>query len=199
MAIIYTYPIATPQASDILLGTEKDATLRNPTKNFLVSDIADYIISTFGGTNLQVPIFLDELRPDGTTVTTLTNSIMKQDASPGGAKLTVAGNLEVTGDLDLDSGLKDSTGSTGAANQVLTSTGAGKTAWATSPGAGTGSFPNASALVWTIDHAGTWGPYPSVTVVNNNDIVLYGEVEYKSTTQLTITFSAAFAGTAYLN
>ena len=69
----------------------------------------------------------------------------------------------------------------------------------TEDGGGTGIFPNASALVWTIDHAGKWGPYPSVTVINNNDIVINGEVEYKSTTQLTITFSATFAGTAYLN
>ena len=65
--------------------------------------------------------------------------------------------------------------------------------------AGTGVFPNASALVWTVNHAGKWGPYPSVTVVNNNDIVIFGEVEYITTTQLTITFSATFAGTAYLN
>ena len=69
----------------------------------------------------------------------------------------------------------------------------------TEDGGGTGIFPNASALVWTVDHAGKWGPYPSVTVINNNDIVINVEVEYKSTTQLTITFSATFAGTAYLN
>ena len=35
MAIIYTYPTVFPEADDILLGTEKNATLRNPTKNFL--------------------------------------------------------------------------------------------------------------------------------------------------------------------
>ena len=46
---------------------------------------------------------------------------------------------------------------------------------------------------------GEWGPYPSVTVINNNDVVLFGEVEYLSTTQLKRTFSATFAGTAYLN
>jgi len=199
MAIIYTYPTATPQASDILLGTEKDATLRNPTKNFLVSAIADYIIGTFGGTSLSVPIFLDETRPDGTIVTTLTDSIMTQDASPAGTTLTITGDLEITGELDLDAGLRDSTGSTGTVNQVLTSTGGGATVWAVAAGAGTGEFPNISALVWTVNHAGTWGPYPSVTVVNNNDIVIFGEVEYITTTQLTITFSATFAGTAYLN
>ena len=34
---------------------------------------------------------------------------------------------------------------------------------------------------------------------NNNDIEQIGEVEYLSTTQLQITFSATFAGKAYLN
>jgi len=197
MAIIYTYPTATPQASDILLGTEKDATLRNPTKNFLVSAIADYIIGTFGGTSLNVPIFLDETRPDGTIVTTLTDSIMAQDASPAGTTLTITGNLSVTGTYI------DSTASAGTATQQSTSTGAG-TVWNDQ----TGQCPNGSALVWTVNHAGTWGPYPSVTVINNNDIVtvinnndivIFGEVEYITTTQLTITFSATFAGTAYLN
>jgi hypothetical protein len=188
MAIIYTYPTATPQASDILIGTDKDATLRNPTKNFLISDIADYIINTFSGTSLSVPIFLDETRPDGSIVTTLTDSIMAQDASPAGTTLTITGNISVTGTYT------DSAGSTGTATQQLTSTGAA-TAWNDQ----TGQFPNVSALVWTVNHAGTWGPYPSVTVINNNDIVMFGEVEYISTTQLTITFSATFAGTAYLN
>ena len=188
MAIIYTYPTATPQASDILIGTDKNASLRNPTKNFLISDIADYIINTFGGTSLQVPIFLDETRPDGSIVTTLTNSIMAQDASPGGTTLTITGNLSVTGEY------RDSSGTAGTNKQQLTSTGTG-TAWKDQ----TGVFPNVSALVWTITHNGDWGPYPSVTVINNNDVVLFGEVEYLSTTQLKITFSATFAGTAYLN
>lgn len=193
MAIIYTYPTVFPEANDILLGTEKDATLRNPTKNFLVKDLAAYIITSFGGTSLDVPIFIDVTDPStGLTVTQLTNSIMSQNASPGGTMLTIAGNLSVTGTYT------DSTGSVGTAGQVLSST-ATSTAWIDAPGAGTGIFPNASALVWTINHAGTWGPYPSVTVINNNNIVLYGEVKYITTTQLTITFSATFAGTAYLN
>ena len=193
MAIIYTYPTVFPEANDILLGTEKDATLRNPTKNFLVKDLASYIITSFGGTSLDVPIFIDVTDPStGLTTTQLTDSIMSQNASPGGTMLTIAGNLSVTGTYT------DSTGSVGTAGQVLSST-ATSTAWIDAPGAGTGIFPNASALVWTINHAGTWGPYPSVTVINNNNIVLYGEVKYITTTQLTITFSATFAGTAYLN
>ena len=200
MAIIYTYPTVIPEATDILLGTETNATLRQPTRNFKISELAKFIIDSVDGTNLKVPLFFDVTDPiTGLTQTTLVDSIMSQDVNPAGTTLTVTGNLEITGTLEIDGGLQDSTGSTGTANQVLTSTGAGKTAWATSPGASTGIFPNASALVWTITHNGEWGPYPSVTVINNNDVVLFGEVEYLSTTQLKITFSATFAGTAYLN
>ena len=193
MAIIYTYPTVFPEANDILLGTEKNATLRNPTKNFLVSDLARYIINTFNGTSLKIPVFLDTTDPiTGITYSELKDSIISQDALPGGSQITIAGTIQATG------AIKDSSGSTGTAGQILSSTGT-KTAWITNPGAGTGIFPNASALVWTINHNGTWGPYPSVTVVNNNDIEQFGEVEYLSNTQLKITFSATFAGTAYLN
>ena len=58
MAIIYTYPTVIPEASDILLGTEQNATLRKPTKNFKISDIAKYIIDSVNGTDLTVPIGL---------------------------------------------------------------------------------------------------------------------------------------------
>ena len=193
MAIIYTYPTVFPEATDILLGTEKNATLRNPTKNFLVSDLARYIINTFNGTTLKIPLFFDTTDPiTGITYSELKDSIISQDAFPGGSQITVTGTLQATG------AIKDSTGSTGTNGQVLSSTGT-QTAWVDPAGAGTGVFPNASATIWTINHNGQWGPYPSVTVVNNNDIEMFGEVEYISNTQLQITFSATFAGKAYLN
>ena len=193
MAIIYTYPTVFPEADDILLGTEKNATLRNPTKNFKVSDLASYIITTFGGTNLKVPLFFDVTDPlTGKVTTQLRDTIITQDAYPGGSQITIAGTLQATGPI------KDSAGNTGTNGQILSSTGTG-TSWIDQTGAGTGVFPNISALVWNITHNGTWGPYPAVTVVNNNDIEHFGEVEYLSTTQLRITFTATFAGKAYLN
>ena len=146
MAIIYTYPTVIPEASDILLGTEKEASLRNPTKNFLISDIAKVIISTFNGTSKVIPVFLDVTDPvTGKTTSELRDLIISQDAVPGGTQITIAGTLAVTG------AIKDSAGNTGNAGQVLSSTGAG-TSWITNPGAGTGVFPNVSALVWTITH-----------------------------------------------
>lgn len=53
------------------------------------------------------------------------------------------------------------------------------------------------ATTWSIFH--NLGKYPSVSVVDsaNNEVV--GDVQYNSANQVTITFSAAFSGKAYLN
>lgn len=50
---------------------------------------------------------------------------------------------------------------------------------------------------WTINH--NLNKFPSVSVVNNNNVLLYGEVTYTDLNNLTINFSAGFAGKAYLN
>ena len=192
MAIIYTYNTALPALDDILLGTEKDATLRNPTKNFKISDLAKFIIDSVNGTTLTVPLFFDVTDPlTGLTSTTLADSILKQDANPNGTTLTVAGTISVTG------AFKASDGKTGTNNQVLTSTGTGTT-WAL-VSASTEIIPFQNVDVVTANHTGALGTFPSVTVVNPNNIVVLGEVRYITTTQLTITFSSAQTGNVYLN
>ena len=192
MAIIYTYNTALPALDDILLGTEKDATLRNPTKNFKIGDLAKFIIDSQTGTNLSIPLFFDVADPiTGLVQTTLVDSIMTQDANPNGTTLTIAGNISITGTL------ADSTGATGTANQVLTSTVTG-TAWAL-VSASTEIIPFNNVAVVTANHTGALGTFPSITVVNNNNIVLYGEVRYITTTQITVTFASPQTGTLYLN
>jgi len=49
---------------------------------------------------------------------------------------------------------------------------------------------------WTITH--TLGGNPSVMVVDSSNTVVYGEIQYLSSTQVQILFSAAFSGFAYL-
>jgi hypothetical protein len=49
---------------------------------------------------------------------------------------------------------------------------------------------------WTITHA--LGGNPSVMVVDSSNTVVYGEIQYLSSTQVRIIFSAAFSGFAYL-
>ena len=192
MAIIYTYNTVLPALDDILLGTEKDATLRNPTKNFKVSDLAKFIIDSVNGTNLTVPLFFDVTDPiTGLTSTTLADSILTQNANPGGTILTVTGNLYVTG------ALRDSTNKPGALGEVLKSTVTG-TEWGLVSGS-TEVIPFNNVATITATHTGALGNFPSITVVNNNNIVIYGEIAYVSTTQLTVTFASAQTGKLYLN
>jgi len=54
-----------------------------------------------------------------------------------------------------------------------------------------------SAAVWTITH--NLGKRPSISVVDSAGTNVIGEVNHTNNNELTITFSAAFKGTAYLN
>ena len=192
MAIIYTYNTVLPGASDILLGTEVGATLRNPTKNFNIGDIARFIIDSVSGTTLTLPLFFDITNAaTGLTQTTLVDSIMTQDVNPNGTTLTVAGTISVTG------AFRASDGKPGAQGQVLKSTVTGTEWGAVNSTTEVINFNNV-ALV-TANHTGALGTFPSVTVVNNNNIVLFGEVRYITTTQITITFATPQSGNVYLN
>lgn len=54
-----------------------------------------------------------------------------------------------------------------------------------------------AASVWTIAHG--LGRHPSVTVVDSSGRSVYGDVNYTDSNTLVVSFSAAFAGNAYLN
>jgi hypothetical protein len=53
------------------------------------------------------------------------------------------------------------------------------------------------STTWNIQH--NLNKFPSVSVVNNNNVLMYGETAYIDKNNLTITFSASFSGKAYLN
>ena len=53
------------------------------------------------------------------------------------------------------------------------------------------------ATTWSIQH--NLGKFPSVSVVNNNNTIMYGNTTYTDNNNLTINFSAGFSGKAYLN
>ena len=53
-----------------------------------------------------------------------------------------------------------------------------------------------AAASWPITHA--LGGRPQVTVVDTSDTVVVGDVTYTSDTQLSVSFTAAFSGKAYL-
>jgi hypothetical protein len=50
---------------------------------------------------------------------------------------------------------------------------------------------------WVVNH--NLGKYCSVTIVDNNDDVVIGEIHYNSVDRVTLTFTAAFSGKAFFN
>lgn len=56
---------------------------------------------------------------------------------------------------------------------------------------------NTAAASWVIVH--NLGKYPSVTVCDSSGHAVIGDVQYDSLNQLTLNFSAPFAGSANLN
>ena len=56
---------------------------------------------------------------------------------------------------------------------------------------------NTSSSVWVIPH--NLNKFPSVTVVDSAGTIIIGEIDYTNINNVTLTFSAAFSGVAYLN
>lgn len=56
---------------------------------------------------------------------------------------------------------------------------------------------NMPATQWVITH--NLGKHPSVTVVDSAGSVVEGEIQHDSLNQVTLTFSALFGGSAFLN
>ena len=53
------------------------------------------------------------------------------------------------------------------------------------------------ATTWTITH--NLNKFPSINVVNINNVVMYGDVTYIDNNNMKVDFSASFSGKAYLN
>lgn len=55
----------------------------------------------------------------------------------------------------------------------------------------------AANISWTIIH--NLGKWPSVTIVDDGNNLVYGDVQYISNNELKVSFTGAFSGKAYLN
>jgi hypothetical protein len=103
MAIIYSYPITTPQDSDLfIISRVPDDPDEISNFSVGVGTIAEYIIDKLIDPNafdFQIPVF----NQGGNRIT---GSIMSQDSSPSngvaGTKITIAGNTTTTGNVQID-------------------------------------------------------------------------------------------------
>ena len=89
MAIIYSYPKATPTASDLLIGTlTSDASGENPTKSFSISDIIGLVPAAgTGGTVTRVKLintdgFVTITNPEVTTAGDITVDLTNNGGTP---------------------------------------------------------------------------------------------------------------------
>ena len=103
-----------------------------------------------------------------------------------------ASNAHITGSI------YDSNNSSGTAGQILSSK-VTETEWIDVPSTDkTYIYIQASpSTTWNINH--NLDKFPSVSVVNINNVLLYGQVTYVDSNNITIEFSAGFSGKAYMN
>jgi hypothetical protein len=90
----------------------------------------------------------------------------------------------------------------GTATQVLSKINSDdfNTQWVNASGAGDIHYEydqSIAAATWNINHS--LGKFPSVSIVDTSGDLVRGQINYIDNNSLTITFSAAFAGKAYLN
>ena len=175
MAIIYTYPeLTTLQGSDLLLISDTSAS--NATKSVTLTNIAAFLAAGGTGTTDTLTMWVDG--PAGL----IGDSLIAQDA--GATTVTITG----------------ATVSTGQVTIPLTPVAATDAASKGYVDAEVATFIFTQAIpaaTWVITHS--LNKFPSVSVVDTADTSGFGAVEYNSANQLTITFSGAFAGKAYLN
>jgi len=101
-------------------------------------------------------------------------------------------------DVEVKKNVVDSSGSSGSAGDVLTTTGT-TIAWV-NPTIASSTYTHTQAqseAVWTITH--NLHRKPSVTIVTSTEAVVIGDVFYTSDDRLTVTLSYANSGKAYLN
>ena len=181
MAIIYTYPqLTTLQESDLLLISDTSA--NNSTKSVTLANIAAFLGTGGTGSTNTLTRWTDG--PLGL----LGDSIVAQNI--GATILTVTGNFITTGTGDF----------TGQVTIPLTPVAATDAASKGYVDAEVATFifeQVVPAATWVITHS--LNRFPSVSVVDTADTSGFGAVEYNSANQLTVTFSGAFAGKAYLN
>jgi len=175
MAIIYTYPeLTTLQGSDLLLISDTSAS--NSTKSVTLTNIRAFLAAGGTGTTDTLTMWVDG--PAGL----IGDSLIAQDA--GATTVTITGATVSTGQVTIpltpvvatdaaSKGYVDAEVATFIFEQVI------------------------PAATWVVTHS--LNRFPSVSVVDTADTSGFGAVEYNSANQLTITFSGAFAGKAYLN
>ena len=154
-------------------------------------------VKSFWGSGNELSIFHDGT--NGYIENILGNLKIQTDVDVAGVITTTGGSS-----TDWNTAYEDNITSlavTGTTTKTLTATqesGATLTAsWQDNTDATFTFTQGVAATTWNINH--NLSKFPSVSTVNSNDFLIFGEVEYIDDNNLTLTFSAGFSGKAYLN
>jgi hypothetical protein len=112
----------------------------------------------------------------------------------GISPIITVNDVELTGNIELVAGSNIILETNSETNQITFN--------ATGSGTGDGDksyihYQSSPEATWIITH--NLVKYPSVTIVDSANSIVIGNIQYNSLNQLTVSFSGAFAGRAYLN
>ena len=118
MAIIYSYPSATPTSNDLLLGTDVDAQGK-PTKNYTIKSIIDLIAS--GATGLGAVLSINNSAKNSGGVNQPINDLtfIKGTLSATFASFLTIGGASIDGTVGTGFTSISSTGATGFTGNLL--------------------------------------------------------------------------------
>ncbi len=181
MAIINTYPTATPKGADLLIGTQvkDDTVLENSTKSFTVDALGSYIVtSTSGITGSGTLNTIAMFTPNGQAIGDSNisqgaggNIIVDNTITVNGSGIsTFNGNVLVDGEyLEIQCAIKDSSANLpSSAGQILVGDVSGNVTWTDSTDIVSG------AVAKLIPYATTATPGGSETYTALNNIVKIG-------------------------
>jgi hypothetical protein len=124
MAIINTYPTATPKGADLLIGTQvkDDNITENSTKSFSVDALGSYIVTSTGGvtgsgTTNTLPVWTDG--PNGVLGDSIITQNSSGDVANVAGELNVDSNLLVDGSAEFNYQLATSSSAGGAARAFI--------------------------------------------------------------------------------
>jgi hypothetical protein len=152
--------------------------------NTLFSDISVIYIHPVNGTNVNIISFLEKVRDGGMLKLVNKNRVTDFGIYRVQEIDTIQnGVLELVVDLQLGNGYLNDDDYVG----IL----------ANAPADKTHKTDELSGDVWQIQH--NLGKFPSVSVVDTSNNIIYGEVNYNDENNITITFASLVTGRAYLN
>ncbi len=194
LAPVATFDVVRGGVGEVTIGLEEEDTLALPPRSYW--SFRTYLaISDYWQTWLAGDVRTDYQSADVSLANEYTVLV-----GPDDVEVVLAANVGPPGmpGQDGDAGQQGTTGLSAYDIAIANGFVGTEAEWLSSLGSTTYVHDQSSASsVWTISHG--LGIYPSVTTVTSGGDEVYGNVHYTDSSSVTVTFSAALGGKAYLS